>query len=1121
MRRLIGYFFIFCCLCGAGVKSGYGQALRDTVINLETGFSAPPKEAKPHIWWHWVNGNVSKEGITKDLEAIRNVGIAGVTLINPGVGPSHGPVNFNSPEWWNLVYFAVKECERLGLDFSLANCAGWSESGGTWITPALSMQKVTWSETTVEGGRKINLKLKQPVTLENYYKDIAVYAFPTLKDDDINFTNRKPVVTSSFSSQNLEHLIDGKIETAVEIPVPTINNAQYILFEFKEPFPSRMFTVHAKAWGIPKGELQVSDDGLNFKTVCKLNARRGQSVATAYPEVKGKFYRLYLTEAPANGDNISFSEIELSNAWRLTDWKEKVGFASKLLPEPVREVFPPETIIDPEKLIDITSYMSKDGELNWNAPKGTWTILRMGHTSTGHKIGPAPVEAQGLECDKLNPEAVTLQFNSMAGKAAEKFGALTGKVYNTVFIDSWEAGNQNWTPKFVEEFTQRRGYSPLKYLPAITGRVIKNVDFTERFLWDIRRTIADLIAENHFGVFQKLSNQKGLKLQAQAPGVNVPTIFDPIQSKQYTDEPMGTFWVRKGVSGDGKETASVAHVYGKRIIAAEAFTAEGNASKWANYPYELKPLGDRNFIQGFNRFFFHRFVHQPDDTKVPGLSLGRFGIHFERTNTWWDQSKAWVEYITRCQFLLQQGLFVGDICYYYGEDAPNSFTKINGLPYGYDYDNCDKDALLKRFSVKNGLITLPDGMSYRLLVLPDKKDMSPEVITKLHELVKAGALVSGRKPLSAPGLRYLETGYSEDVKKKIEDLWGQMDGDKITGNSFGKGKVYWGKTISQILKERGINPDFKSQSESGEHELLYIHRKTSEADIYFISSQSQKTERFNCTFCVTGKSPELWDAASGKIIKPAIYTDSGSDISLPVELEPSGSMFIVFRSKNTLEPLQSITKEGTDLPVQKVDVQSGNRYRIETSEPGNYQLTTLSGKSKNVVIPAVPKLKVLDGPWNVKFPKGWGAPEEVVFDKLISWTTHADEGIRYFSGTASYQKQFHMEKASLGKDKIHYLHIDDVKYLAEVFVNGKNTGILWKAPYRLDITQALKEGLNHIEIKVTNLWPNRLIGDEKLSPNERYTFASYKYYKPDSPLPESGLLGQVAIQTNIVKIIDH
>jgi hypothetical protein len=1152
---------------------------------MASDFANPPDSAKPRTWWHWVSGNVTAEGITADLQAMKQIGLGGAQIFTVDQSNVKGPVVFMSPEWRKLVHQAMTEADQLNLEMAMEGCDGWSESGGHWVTPAQSMQKVVWTESQVQGGQKISLALPQPETVLGYYEDIALFAFPTVAGDDLPAPKQITGSTPGFDGGQLLQTPPGKARLDNKQPGQPL----WIECAFAQPIICRSLLLSNVGAQGPSAELQVSDDGTTFRKVCPILGDGTFSFAA----VTGQYFRIWFPQVQARMPFIDFTGIKFRGA-RMDATEARSGLRVNGNRAFTRMTLSPEDMIDPKALVDLT------GKSEWQAPPGKWTLVRLGHTSTGATTHPSTTP--GLECDKLSRAAVESHIEHMYGPVFEDSPAQVGHTFRYMVLDSWEAGCENWTPLMRDEFKKRRGYDLWTWLPALTGHVVLNADATERFLWDYRRTLADLVADNHYGTFQAAAHAHHMGLESEATGIGLPTVADQLQCKGRTDIPMGEFWVNQSGGGnvdDPKEAASAAHIYGQNIAATESYTSVPQTAAWTNDPYSLKREGDKEFCLGVNRFIFHRYAHQPWLDRVPGMSMGPWGINFERTNTWWNQGSAWISYLSRCQYLLQQGRFVADLCYFYGEGAPIS-VQHDGLkpavPAGYDYDVCNAEILLNQMSVQDGQIVLQSGMHYRVLVLPDMDRMTLAVLRKIESLVTAGAVVYGPRPVASPSLADYPDGDGQ-LKVLAQEVWGDCDGKKVTEHADGKGRVVWGEPLASIL---GVAPDFASD----QLDVLDIHRVDQTSDIYFVSNQLDSDRVAECTFRVGGKAPELWYPDSGKIERPALYQQKDGSTTLPIHFDPSGSVFVVFRRATAEDPVISVNRDGAPLgkavtqpqitiqkatygaagdPAHTRDVQakiqalvekgqtiipvandltSGedparlmvktlsvdytidgkaetasaregdsvslntqsyfpvffNLCRnpdagltLETGEAGHYEMKTAANATIPCVVPPLPSPLEVAGPWKIEFPPNRGAPEKAAFASLISWTDSPVDGIKYFSGTATYETDLTIPAEFLGPGRHAYLDLGEVKNLAEVSVNGKSLGILWKAPFRVDITGAATVGINHLEIKITNLWPNRLIGDMSLPKEQQITWTSVSLYKPDSPLLPSGLLGPVSV----------
>lgn len=747
---------------------------------------------------------------------------------------------------------------------------------------------------------------------------------------------------------------------------------------------------------------------------------------------------------------------------------------------------PDDQPIAPGEVIDLTAKLGPGGKLDWEVPEGTWTILRTGHRMTGAPVS-VPVEGgAGLEVNFFSPSAVDQQWEHLAKILLADAGPLVGKTLKYFGTDSFEDGYPNWTDHMLTEFRRYRGYDPMPYLPVLAGRLVGNADRSERFLHDYRKTVADCMADNHYGHLAKLTHAQGMKLlcEAAGPSWSQTMCMDGLKNLDRCDMPMGEFWRDLFMINDqnqvGKQTASAAHIYGRKTASAESYTSF--SPHWNNGPEVLKPVADRAFCEGINRLVFHTMTcSRPQDGK-PGYEFG-FGTHFNPNVTWWQQAAGpWLSYVNRCQALLQAGWFVADVLYYNGDGAPNLVEPKHvdpALGKGYDYDVCNAEVLLTRLSVKEGRLVLPDGMSYRLLVLPDSKRMPVAVVQKIRDLVHAGATVVGPRPEVDPGLQNYPQCDAE-VKKLAAEVWGACDGQQVKQQTCGKGRVFWGVTLREILLADGVAPDF---GHSGNDAFIdVIHRATADTDLYFLANRKGQAATVEATFRISGRQPELWDPLSGQRRDLPTFKSQNGCTSVPLEFEPYGSMFVVFRKK---------------IPDSEV------RNRNEAA--ANF----LKFKP----------LQEISGPWTVQFDPLWFYPTEglsgdqakglMVFDQLEDWTKRPEPAVQYFSGTAVYRKTLGLVDPSTlqnPKSKI-YLDLGTVKETAKVRLNGKDLGVVWCPPWRVEITGAIKPGDNMLEIEVVNLWPNRLVGDSKLPGGQGRTHTSFEAQS----LLSAGLLGPVRV----------
>ncbi|MFH1006251.1 MAG: glycosyl hydrolase [Candidatus Latescibacterota bacterium] len=1097
---------------------------------LAEGFRNPSDSARPHTFWHWMNGNITKEGITADLSAMADAGMGGVFLfvVEGHVTESvpvyvKTPIRHLTPEWFAMVRHAAAECRRLGLELSLMNCAGWSTSGGPWVPPEESMMRIAWSEKHFRGPGRVPGPLPQPpcdyANYQNltrtyphihesippdkrFYRDAAILAYRMDPSAAGIAAHWPPKVSCSESDENPADAFDGDGDTSVAVKAHG-----FLQLDFDEPVVIR--GVEYLGDGC---ELQATDDGANWRTVANLPGPRswGYPQTMPVPQAKARSFRVFLPEGG------SVKNVKLSGDSVVQDYQSKASFHgvwedSKTAEDRIGLPTPEwaSATIRSKDVMDLTDRLQADGTLDWEVPDGDWMIVRLGYAPIGRLNAPCGREFAGLECDKLDPVAVEHHFNGYAGRVADELKDLIGSGFHYVHVDSWEAGDLNFTPKLLEAFRQRRGYDPVPFLLVHGGgRVVDGPAVSDRFLWDVRRTIGDLIADHYFGKLTELCHKLGLKFQGEVAGVMQQTTVDQLQIKGRCDLPMGEFQMPNCVYGDHWarwdtcEAASATHIYGKPVAAAEAFTT---FDRWMTDPYGLKGIGDLAYAMGINRLVFHSWALHPWLDRAPGMTMGPFGVNFSRMNTWWGKpAKAYVGYLRRCQDMLQQGRYVADILYFYGEGAPNTLPSKPlirpALPDGYSYDGCDAGTLLSRVEVKDGRLTLPDGMSYRILVLKEDHRMSPELLARVINLVQAGATVIGPKPLESPSLKDYPR-CDEEVRELADEVWGGVDGRTLTDHAFGAGRVIWGPSVGEVLKSMKIVPDVEIIRHDCDGPIEWTHRHLEEADLYFLSNQQhiidhgssleiwerrydaysvneleEDEARLDVAFRVAGRQPELWDAVSGtQRDLPEFRQENGRTV-VPISMPPSGSCFVVFRRALSDQPKSP------------------------------------SGRRNFAVLKKVAEIA---GPWAVAFDPRWGGPAHTTFDKLDDWTTRPEPSIQYYSGRATYRKTLDAVAEARKPGQRVYLDLGTLRSLAEIRLNGKDLGVLWCPPWRVEITGMLRATGNELEIDIVNVWANRIIGDAALSVDERVTWTSLgdtiMALKPDNRLVPSGLRGPVIL----------
>lgn len=1124
-KRLIGAVLSFCLYTSLALGAEPG---------LDTAFDDPPASAKPRVYWWWLDSNLSKAGITRDLEEMKRKGIAGAMIFDAHSGArySHtvartpaGP-SFLSPQWQELFRHTIAEADRLGIEISMNLGSGWN-CGGPWVTPEYSAQKIAWSEVAVNGPTSFSATL--PISSEvqanlpgypPFYRDIAVVAVP---EPASAATPGYRVTASSQSSGVAANAFDGDFSSAwisgEVAPQQEISQRkpEWIQIDYDKPHRASALLVMLVpfAAGPCHGELQCRQADGQMRKLVEFEALKpatfvgpdGDQQIVTFPEVESRCFRLLMTPTDPLKSHPVIHDINLGIkaalrvcvAELLLAPREEMARDIKRLPNwPIKGLYtlhadvpcdvPTDTAaelasepsVDPSSVIDLTKRLTADGKLDWQVPPGRWSILRIGHTPTGIRVTMHTEGVGGPMLDHLSREAMDLQFRHVAGTVLKALGDQPPKSFYGLCCDSWEVGAVNWTPRFREEFQQRRGYDLLPYLPALVGKTIGSRQQTDRFFYDFRKTVGDLAAENHYGRFRELAHRHHLQLHSQSAGGGGIVPVDVLRSAAQVDIPMGEFWASGNVeSGDTdadryfvRMAATASHVYGRKLVSAESLTSLG--PHWEEDPATLKPVADHGLCEGANRIFFHTFTHSPPEVGKPGNEYYA-GTHFNPQITWWEQAGAWTRYIARCQLLLQQGLFVADVCRYYGDQVPNRVPPKRiepDLGPGYDSDVAGAEVVLSRMSVDHGRIVLPDGMSYALLVLPNRETIDLAVLRKIADLVKAGATVVGPKPSRATGLQDYPR-CDREVAELADAVWGPCDGRTVQEHRFGEGRVIWGKTPRQIFAAEGLTPDFEATTEVGNRRspiaLDWIHRRNGETDIYFVANPQDKPIQTECLFRVKGKQPEIWDAVSGDRHGATGFRAEGGRTAAALEFAPCQSCFVVFR-----RPASSPTESREGFPQLK-------------------------------------RVAELAGPWIVRFDPAWGGPEQVVFERLQDWTQRPESGIKFYSGKATYETTFDLPESLAGAKRPIYLDLGKVKNVADVRLNGKELGVVWTSPWRVDIARAVQPTGNKLQIDVVNLWPNRLIGDASLPADKRVTSTNVRKFTPDSPLLESGLLGPVGL----------
>ncbi|MDO5309592.1 MAG: glycosyl hydrolase [Planctomycetia bacterium] len=1034
-----------------------------TRAELLQGFANPTGLVRTGAYWYWLSGNSSQEGVRKDIEAMKSVGIdrAYIGDIGQDAVPT-GPVRFFSDEWWEIVHQAFKAGTENDVEVGIFNSPGWSQSGGPWVSYDMAMRYLVKSETLVTGPKKVKFELTKPEFRnenKDEYQDVVVIAYPAPKGYGERIVENNP---------DKLNLVAGK-PTTLTITADNDFTARGAVVKLQPRPVIAQVEIFAKVKGdkksIAKFEVNRYNPELNvgFMPYAPVTAN--------FPAATAKEFEIVVT---ADRD-AALAEVSLEAAPVVADVFNKTLAKMHQTPHPMWHEYQwPQAAkearedrdgaYDPNKVVVLTDKV-KDGVLTWDVPEGDWVVERFGAVPTGTKNAPAVPEATGYEVDKMSAEHALEHFNAYMLDLINRFPKEDMKSFTTIVQDSYEMGGQNYTDNLAEKFKASFGYDPTAYLPVYYGAVAGNLDVSERFLWDLRRFIADEVAYSYVGGLREAANAYGKNTWLECYGHwGFPGEF--LQYGGQSNEIAGEYW-SEGSLGDieNRIASSCGHIYGKTKIWAESNTCAGNP--YGRSPVDLKKRTDRFFADGINNTLLHLFVEQPDERK-PGFNAW-FGNEFNRHNTWFPQLDLYVMYLKRVNYMLQQGLNVADVAYFIGEDCPKMVGLVEpALPSGYQYDFINGEVLVETVSVdEKGLLTLPHGTQYKILVLPPLDSMRPAVLKSIKKLVEDGAFVLGPKPSRSPSLQDYPNADAQ-VKELADQLWGDVDGVNVKSRKVGKGTIASGLTMEEALAMVNCPPDCQYDPAT---QLVYGRRTTDNGDLYFIANQTDATlNDVNVVFRVSGKEPEIWDPTTGETRQVKSWSVKDGRTTIALNFVPQESYFVVFE-KDT-------------------DANAG------------------TGKSNAL---ALETLVDVNGPWDVSFltdevsrgPKG-----TIVFDNLYDWTTSDNDAIKYYSGTANYATIVKLDAKPTNRV---YLELGAVSEMAKVTINGSYVGGVWTAPYRLDVTEYLKQGDNILQIEVVNCWVNRLIGDSKLPENERKTWCPVNNYTPQSPLKKSGLIGPVRL----------
>ncbi|MCB0664789.1 MAG: hypothetical protein KDC80_03160 [Saprospiraceae bacterium] len=1069
--NLVVWLFIFNYSCSKPWSIDYHQ--------ISEGWEELPDSTRPWVYWYWISDHISREGITRDLEMMDSLGI-GAALIGNVFIPNikRGTVPVLSDEWYGDLRFALQEGSRLGIDIGIFNGPGWVQSGGPWIDSSMAMRYLVCRDTIFSGGDLVNaskLEIREG-------QQVALFAYPLKGHQTIPKIIQ--VQSNLKATDDPGNLLDGKLETAYLFPAGQMENEKLVVdleFEDTISLESVKFILVEDPFYV-EFDLEVwkTDD---FQKVCSGQIDRSNQMLTVGPmtfgpvvksfeKTNGKKWRItfqhlnknrvWFTDVKRNG---GIKEILFSRKDRLEHYVEKQLGKMFQLPGPEWEHYQWEEQISntdttdhlhPDQWVDLSNLLEKPNQ-NWTVPDGYWKIYSVAMMPTGVTNAPVSKEAQGLDVDKMKKEYVFYHFENYVRPLLQRLNAEEKNALKYLVIDSYETGSQNWTDGMRAIFLEKYGYDPMPWLPVINGDVVSNPELSDRFLWDVRRMVADEISDEYVAGLQEKAEENQMKLWVENYGHwGFPGEFlqyggraDLISGEFWLDDPLGEIECRAA--------ASAAHTYGKGPVYAEAFTAP--RKHYSRYPGMLRRRGDWSYIQGINHHVLHVYIHQPYQDTFPGINTW-FGVEFNRHNSWFPKSKSWIDYLRRNHFLLQQGNYQADVCYFIGEGAP-LMTGIEqpGLRPGYAFDFINAEVIINDLEVVDHRLVLPNGMSYALMVLPPLQTMRPELLKKLEQLVGDGAYILGPPPARSPSLKNYPDA-DREVRELSQKLWGLTENDT---HNYGAGAVFRSQDLESVFQYIRLDPDVIMEQKLSDS-LLWIHRRRGEVDIYFLTNQSEQLIKANIDFRVQEKYPGLWDAVSGERRPLVDFRTERDRTQIELQFNPGASYFVVFSSNASRET-------GANFPEYEevLDLSVG---------------------------------------WTIEFDPALEGPEKPLFiNELFDWSDAQADSIRYFSGTAKYQKEFEWVPET---GESYYLSLGEVAWVANVTLNGKDIGGVWTEPASIKL-RGLSSGKNKLEIEVTNTWVNRLIGDSKLPPQERLTWIAENPYRPDHGLQKSGLLGPVKL----------
>ncbi|MFA3792004.1 glycosyl hydrolase [Aliiglaciecola sp. SL4] len=1138
---------------------------------LKANFKTPPEQVKPWVYWYWVSDNISKTGIEKDLAAMQKAGINTALIGIIHLKGKQGEVKALSEPWWDHVRFAIKKAADYNIDIGLFNSPGWSQSGGPWVTLDKSMRYLDSTEHQIVGPQQVKMVLGQPESKGSaFFQDVRVLAFktPIFEQETLTASNSQisisnPITKTLLKNQAVDALFDGDRNTIFTLSQEVLDHQRkgsrskgQLQIDLVQPesFQARSLEIYPYKTLQTTVTLSVKNKAGVFEDIKTFEMQRPRDMAAigpdhdapivvTFPAVDAKHFRLtfngfnrWRMDQPT--DPVGFKDIVLSKAYKLERYVEKK--LTKVFPNPMpkfdsyqwqlpTKVDDQQLLVQGSDVIDITEF-AKEGKLNWQAPAGDWTIVRYFMRPTGTENGPSSGPARGPEIDKLSKEIAEFHFDAYIGKFLESMPAEDRTALKYAVVDSYEKGAQNWTDGFAQKFEKRYGYDPIQFLPVYSGRVVNSVEQSERFLWDVRRLVADGVAYEYTAGLRERANKHGLKLWLENYGHwGFPGEF--LQYGGQADIVSGEFWASGDLGAiELKAASSAAHIYGQKTVMSESFTS-GRDTSFKNHPWNFKKRGDWSFVEGVNHTLLHVYIHQAYDDRFPGVNAW-FGSEFNRNNTWFDFMGSWLDYIKRANYMMQQGKYVADIMYFIGEDAPKMTGEINpAVPGGYSYDFINAEVILERLTFNDGYYQLPDGMRFKLLVLPNLNTMRPEVLAKIAKLVEQGGAVYGPKPQHSPSLENYPSS-DQQVQKLAQELWQNIDGKLVTQVRYGLGSVYYQQAkdaqdvdLNVLLKQLNTPADLSGLPE----EVIWSHRSSDSHDIYFIANQSEQVLSINPSFRIKDDQgqPQYFNAVTGDISNIAQYTNANGRIEIPMQLNDLESRFIVFEKQPSASSqilgkgsIHQLTHNGKTVWLPNQFDSQGQRL-LEVSENGVYQVVNQDGSEQTTKVDDLPAVITLDQPWQLTLQENRDVPTKLTLDKLRSLTELKPLALQHYSGSIKYQTTFSLDENMLREDQQLQLDLGEVGVIARVTVNGKNLGELWSRPLTINIKDAVTSGTNTLTIEVATTWLNRVIGDlkypEKFPDSQQpKRFNKDLTFEPKTSgkdaLQRSGLMGPVTIK---------